>query len=312
MIINKRIDYNTAPVFLCLDEYINSLTINLKIESFNLANSIKLYPAKYMIEGAEAQGKLNKGMTIIESTSGNMGVALAHICAVKGYRFIAVTDINANKQYIKTMEAFGAEVVVISEPDKNLGYLENRLNYISNTISKNKDIIWLNQYNNDQCIKAHYDITAKQIHTEFPYIDYLFVGAGTCGTLIGCIKYFKEFSPNTKIIAVDSIGSITFSNKCGKRHFPGIGASKKPQFINKYEVKHHVMVNEKEAAQQCKRLALEYGYLSGASTGSVLAGISKFKKNIQENSSIVAISPDSGSGYIDTIYDDEWLRKNLL
>ncbi len=182
-----------------------SARIQLKIEGLNPAGSIKLKTAHAIITDLEGRGLINRNTRLIESSSGNLGVALAMVCAAKGYKFVCVIDPNISAPNRKLMHALGAEMLMVDQRDENGGYLNSRIRLIEQLVADNADYIWLNQYKNPINPLAHYQATAKSIAHKFPHVDYLFVGAGTTGTLMGCKNYFAEHRPHTKVIAVDTV-----------------------------------------------------------------------------------------------------------
>jgi N-(2-amino-2-carboxyethyl)-L-glutamate synthase len=155
----------------------------LKCEGFNFAGSIKLKAANEMVETAERDGVLTPRSVLVESSSGNLGVALSIIAASKGYRFICVTDSRCNLPTRLLMEALGSQVHVIAEPDAVGGFLGARIEYVRRLCASDDRYVWLNQYTNPGNWQAHYRTTAPAIAREFPHLDVLFVGAGTTGTL---------------------------------------------------------------------------------------------------------------------------------
>ena len=287
--------------------YCNNINVYIKLEGLNIPGSIKLKPAKFMIDEAEKSGTLTKDSKIIESSSGNLGVALSHICASRNYPFICVTDVKASEQNIQVMKALGTEVVVIDKLDANCGYVEHRLIYINERLRADPHMVWLNQYANPQNTKSHFETTARSMLTEFEKIDYLFIGAGTTGTLMGCLKRFKIDSPNTTIVAVDSTGSINFSDQAGKRYLAGIGSSRRPEILELDLLKETILIDEKDSIRHCRRLAKQYGILAGASTGTVLAAVEKWSSKFTPQDTVVTISPDWGRSYLDTVYDEAWV-----
>lgn len=280
----------------------------VKAEGLNAAGSIKLRTAARIIADMETSGTLRPNGTIIESSSGNLGVALAMIAARKGYRFICVTDANAAPASIQIMRAVGATVVVVAERDKNGGYLASRIRLIKEMCAKDTSIVWTNQYANESNWKAHYASTAADIYHGFGEIDWLVIGAGTTGTLMGCARYFREHSPRTKLVAVDTEGSITFGGLPGRRYIPGLGTSLPPAIAEPDLVDEIIYISEVETVKMCRQLA-GGGVLVGGSTGTVLAGIASLRGRIDATHTVVTISPDLGSKYLDTIYNDEWVRK---
>ena len=160
----------------------------LKIEGFNFAGSIKLKSANEMVEAAEREGLLRPGSTIVESSSGNLGVALSMIAASKGYDFLCVTDSRCNLTTRRLMEALGSRVHVVVEPSPTGGLLGARLDHVRMLCASDPRYVWLNQYTNANAWRAHYRTTAPAIARQFPRLDVLFVGAGTTGTLMGCAR----------------------------------------------------------------------------------------------------------------------------
>lgn len=282
----------------------------LKLEGFNLAGSIKMKTALAIMDDLEIKGALTETLRphIIESSSGNLGVALSIVCSTRGIPFTCVTDINTSMTNIRLMQIYGADVVIIKERDENGGFLHSRIRYIQKQLKENPGMIWANQYVNPACKEAHIRWTCPAILNNYSTVDYLFVGAGTTGTLMGCCEYFKKHSPGTKVIGVDSIGSVTFTGKSGVRFIPGIGASRRPELFDPELPYELIQMPETETIKMCMYLKKKYGLLVGGSTGTVLAAIPAMAGKIPPNSTIVAISPDLGERYLDTIYDEDWVK----
>lgn len=284
-----------------------SAKIQLKIEGLNPAGSIKLKTAYAIITDLEGRGLITPKARLIESSSGNLGVALAMVCAAKGYKFVCVIDPNISAPNKKLIRALGAELIMVDQRDENGGYLNSRIRLIEQLVAENADYIWLNQYQNPNNPLAHYQATAKSIAHKFPRVDYLFVGAGTTGTLMGCKNYFAEHHPHTKVIAVDTVGSVTFGLPGGPRHIPGLGTSRRPEIFESSGIHDFLSIPEKQTIKVCRWLAQRYGLLFGGSTGTVLAGIQKWAQHIRPDDVVVAISPDMGERYLETIYSDDWV-----
>src|SRR6218665_479155 len=292
-------------------EYLCAARIQLKIEGLNPAGSIKLKTAHSIITDLEFQGLITKRTRLIESSSGNLGVALAMVCAAKGYKFICVIDPNISATNKKLIEALGAEVLMVNQRDENGGFLHSRIRFIKQLVAQDTDCIWLNQYQNPANPLAHYQTTAKSIAHRFSRVDYLFVGAGTTGTLMGCKNYFAEHHPETKIIAVDSVGSVTFDLPGGPRHIPGLGTSRKPEIFDPSGIYAFLSVPEECTIRACRWLVQRYGLLFGGSTGTVLAGVQEWAAHIRPDDVVVAISPDMGERYLETIYSDDWVLQRF-
>ena len=307
MIFDDAFRIVNDEVFLELPEFVGQSRVFLKIEGLNAAGSIKLKPAVAMIEIAERRGLIQPGSSVIESTSGSLGIVIAMVAARKGFRFTCVVDPNISPQSLCIIKALGAEVVQVQERDANGGYLGTRIAAIHDRLAADPDLVWLNQYANRANPAAHAESTATSILCEVGHVDQLFVGAGTTGTLMGCVEHFRRFSPWTSIVAVDSAGSVTFGGEAGPRHIPGIGSSRRPEIYRPGSADSEVLIDEVETVRMCRHVARRYGILVGGSTGTVLAAVAASASAIPAGSRVVAISPDLGDRYVRTVYNDEWV-----
>jgi cysteine synthase A len=280
----------------------------LKCEGFNFAGSIKLKPAIEMVEAAEQQGALNPGSVLVESSSGNMGVALSMIAASKGYPFLCVTDSRCNLSTRLLMEALGAHVHVVTEPSAHGGFLRARIDYVQTLCALDDRYVWLSQYTNPGNWKAHYLRTAPAIARSFPGLDVLFIGAGTTGTLMGCARYFRQWHRPVRIVAVDSLGSVSFGGAPGRRMIPGLGMSVRPPLLDDTFVDEAVHVEEADTIRACRRLARR-GFLFGGSTGTVVSGaMAWLARHDTPGLTAVAIAPDLGERYLETVYQANWVQ----
>ena len=273
MLARSVSELNSNPVFYLLDDFVN-VPIFLKIECLNVSRSIKHKTAQYLLKYHEKINNISKTKNkLICSTSGNLGIALSIMCKEKGYNLFCVVDVNTNPQAIEIMELYGAKIKIIRQLDEHGGYLGSRLRFISEMLKQDKTLFWINQYDGIENIEAHYTTTAPEIFKEIPDLNYLFIGASTTGTLMGCAKYFKKYSSKTKIIAVDAVGSIIFSNTPGKRRVPGLGASHKSSIVDMRYIDDVVLVEELDTIRMCHHLLEKYGLCVGGSTGTVLSAI---------------------------------------
>ncbi|MFJ9814987.1 2,3-diaminopropionate biosynthesis protein SbnA [Streptomyces sp. NPDC101151] len=280
----------------------------LKCEGFNFAGSIKIKAAAEMIEAAERDGLLTPGSVLVESSSGNLGVALSIIAASKGYRFLCVTDSRCNLATRLMMEALGSQIHVITEPDPVGGFLGARIDHVRALCASDDRYVWLNQYDNPCNGMAHYRSTAPAIARQFPDLDVLFVGAGTTGTLMGCARYFREWHRPVRVVAVDSVGSVTFGGAPGRRMIPGLGTSKRPPLLDESYVDDVVHVAEADTVRACRRLAGR-GFLFGGSTGTVVSGAMDWlARQDGRKLTAVAIAPDLGERYLETVYQNNWVQ----
>ncbi len=312
-ILNSPLDLLFKEQFLFLKGFVPKCDVYMKLEGLHATGSIKVKPAIFILDDLERRGLAVPGKTtIIESTSGNMGVALSFLCRLRNYRFICVTDPKVTRANRLAIEAYGGELIIVDKRDKNGDYVGTRVDLIKDMIAKNPDYVWPDQYANPANKKAHATWTGEEILRNFKKIDYLFIGAGTTGTLMGVAEVFAKKSPETKIIAVEPEGSVTFDPaRKGKRLIPGIGASRKPPLTDPSVVDQVVYVEEPDAIRACYRIAAQYGILLGGSTGSVAAAILARAPALKEGATVVAISPDMGEKYLETIYAPEWVIENF-
>lgn len=299
--------FNEEDLFVDLRDTVGQ-PLFLKCEGFNFAGSVKLKAAVEMVEAAEREGRLGPGRIIVESSSGNLGVALSMVAANKGYPFLCVTDTRSNLATRKIIEAYGGHLHVVTDPHPLTGFLGARLDFVRQQCLEDDRYAWLNQYANAANWGAHFRRTAPAIARHFPELDVLFVGAGTCGTLMGCARFFKDWHRPVRIVAVDAVGSVTFGGAPAPRHVPGLGMSVPPQLLDTSFIDEVVMVAEEDTVRTCRQLARR-GFLFGGSTGTVVSGASGWlATHGREGMTSVAISPDLGERYVDTVYEPSWLR----
>ncbi|GAB3538885.1 hypothetical protein GCM10027343_05380 [Noviherbaspirillum agri] len=310
MIYKTPLELTFGDIFLEVADLLPKNKVFVKLEGLSITGSIKIKPALRMLRRMELEGTLKRGMTVIESSSGNLGLALSMACAVKGYPFICITDPNISPQTARLIEAYGTRLITVRERDANGGFLGTRIGLIKSMLEADCRLVWTNQYENINNVEAHYITTGAEILRQFAQPDYVFVGAGTTGTLGGISRYLREHSPATRIIAVDSVGSVTFGFPSGKRHIPGLGTSQAPVIRKHSDFDDIIMVEENKAVAMCRSLARR-GILLGGSSGTVLAGVAHMANIIPEGACVVAVSPDMGDRYIDTVYDDTWVEQRF-
>ncbi|MEU4743027.1 2,3-diaminopropionate biosynthesis protein SbnA [Actinosynnema sp. NPDC023658] len=305
-VISTPQEFNVDDLYVDLRR-LSGHPLYLKCEGFNFAGSIKLKAANEMVSAAVRAGTLREGATLVESSSGNLGVALALVAASRGYRFLCVTDARCNLATRQLMEALGARVHIITEPDPQTGYLGARIRYVEQ-VCRNDNHVWLNQYANPANWMAHYQSTGPEILKSFPEVDVVFIGAGSTGTLMGCARYFKENKPSVRIVAVDAIGSVTFGTPAQPRMLPGLGTSVRPPLLDESFVDEVLHVAERDTVRACRTL-LRHGFLFGGSTGTVLSGATDWLARNRPDGDVtaVAIAPDLGDRYLDTVYHDQWI-----
>jgi N-(2-amino-2-carboxyethyl)-L-glutamate synthase len=310
MLAKSPVDLRYSDAFIEVSDLLPEGVVNLKVEGFNLGGSIKMKAALHMIEWLERDNVLRPGMCVIESSSGNLGLALSVVCASKGYKFICVSDPNLSPQSAQLMNAYGTQVIIVDKRDANGGFLGTRIALIQSMLAQDSNLIWINQYANPENVGAHMRFTGPEILRQFPRPDYVFVGAGTTGTLGGVSRVLRERAPGVRIIAVDSVGSVTFGFPSGKRYIPGLGTSRTPEIADPSSFDEIVMIPERDTILMCRHLARR-GLLLGGSTGTVLCGVATFAQRIAKDACVVALSPDFGDRYIDTIYNDRWVSERF-
>ena len=270
-----------------------------KLEFMNPAGSIKDRAALYMIEDAEKKGLIKKGSVIIEPTSGNTGIGIAAVAALRGYKAVIVMPSNMSRERIKLMEAYGAEVLLT---DSSLG-MSGAIAEAEKLKEKYPDSIIAGQFYNPANPMAHYETTGPEIYKDTDgKVDFLVAGVGTGGTLSGAGKFLKEKLPEIKVIAVEPKGSpILSEGRSGSHGLQGIGAGFIPENLDVNIYDEVISVTESEAYEMARLLAREEGILVGISSGAALSAAVKIaKKEENAEKSIAVILPDTGMRYLST------------
>ncbi len=284
-----------------------------KLEGLNPAGSTKDRSSKAIIEHALQSGQIGRGSIVVESSSGNMGIGLAQVCAYYKIKFICVVDRRASKLNCKIMQAYGAEVRMVEDPDPETGdYLTARLKLVNNLVNNLDQAFWPNQYANEQSYQAHLSYTMPEIHQNLGRLpDYLFCATSTCSTIRGCVEYVKQQQANTKIIAVDALGSKIFGDSEGRRLIPGMGADRQPPLCPYPDIATSVLVSDLDCILGCRQLVKYEAIFAGASSGGVISAAKSYLATIKKNADCVLILADRGERYIDTIYSDTWVKQQL-
>lgn len=283
-----------------------------KLEGLNPGGSTKDRSAISIIKHAMASGAIRRGTVVIESSSGNMGIGLAMACSYYDLSLICVVDPKTTQQNLNLLKAYGAKVDMVTEPDPRTGeYLQARINRVQELLRTTKNSFWSNQYANLDNPLAHQQ-TMREIATVLDdKVDYLFCATSTCGTMRGCGDYVREHGLNTKLVAVDAVGSIIFGGKKAKRLIPGHGAAVRPQLYRDDLADEVVLVSDVSCVAGCRRLVRTESLLVGGSSGAVLAAVDQRKDRIRRGSTVVAIFADRGERYLDTIYSDSWVEEHF-
>jgi cysteine synthase A len=276
--------------------YPSKHSVWMKLERANPGGSIKDRIALSMVEDAEARGVLKSGGTIIEPTSGNTGVGLAMVAAVKGYRLVLVMPESMSIERRRIMLAYGAEFLLTPREKGMRGAIEKAKEILESTPNS-----WMpQQFENPANIEVHRRTTAAEILADFPEgIDYLITGVGTGGHITGCAEILKESFPKLKVFAVEPAASPVISGGAPSPHpIQGIGAGFIPTNLKTPLLDGVIQVTNDEAFEFARRAAREEGLFIGASSGASLAAVYKKLPEIPEGATILTFCYDTGERYL--------------
>ena len=316
MIINNTIDLiGNTPLFQ-LKSKSNEWDIYLKMEKYNPGGSMKDRMALNMIESAERKGKIHPGGTIIESSSGNTAIGLMLAAIAKGYKFIAVVDHHASKDKLKLIKAYGGELVFVGD-----GYKANEVAVVEREkkafmlAQSIENAFYPNQADNFDNRSAYINTLAVELIDDINNIDRLYGAIGTGGSLCGTAMGLKQRGQHTKIIAIEPDGSIIFGGT-GKPYFQsGTGNPVNapiPQIIDYTLIDLNLYATDTEAFNTCRFFAQKYGILVGGSAGGVIyKALEDIQKEHGKGTAVILLC-DGGERYLDTIYNNEWMKKNDL
>lgn len=272
-------------------------TILAKVESFNPGGSIKDRPALSMIEQAEKDGIIHKGATIIEPTSGNTGIGLAMVCAIKGYKAIFTMPETMSLERRMLLKAYGAELVLTEASKGMQGAVDKAMELRENIVNSFIPM----QFNNPANPQSHIDTTAEEIwQSTDGQVDIVVAGVGTGGTITGLAKGLKNKNVLIETVAVEPMSSqVLAGEKAGPHKIQGIGANFVPQNFDKNAVDKIFPVSDENAIETARSLATEEGILCGISSGAAMyAALQIAKHPHNEGKLIVVILPDSGERYL--------------
>lgn len=277
--------------------------LGLKLEAYNPCGSLKDRVAAALIDNVVDRVDHEAG--IIESTSGNLGVAMAAICNQRGLYFNAVVDPHASPLLIERMRRLGAMVTVIDEPDSTGGYLMNRIRHVRDQLAVRPGLVWTNQYENDENPRAHSRSTAPELFRQVSGSATIFVPVSTGGTLAGFTWFAEAQNLAWRLIGVDVAGSAALGQTAGPRILSGIGSSRNSYFLNLDKVE-SVYVHSAEAISACMWLA-DYARVDvGGSSGATVAAALRMLRHDPGLQDLVCICPDGADRYLSTIYQSNW------
>lgn len=293
-----------------LKEKVNGVQIYAKLELLNPTGSVKDRAANYIITEGMRRGIITEDTVIIESSSGNFGIALAACAKRYGLRFWCVIDKKINKANEIVIRELSENVIKIDDKDIT-DLLGERIRTVKELQKQNPNMYWVNQYENPLNMEAYYQL-GDEICNDLPDVNYVFIGVSSCGTIAGVSTAIKKRRPDCKIIAVDSLGSQIFGYMPKARFIPGIGSTITPAILKYAQIDDLVIVDERDGVKSCKKILQEEQLLVGGSSGMVFHAICEyFKDNKCKNLKAAAIFPDRGERYIDTIFNKEWCEKTF-
>jgi cysteine synthase A len=275
----------------------SSAQVYCKLESFNPMSSVKDRIALAMVEEAEKDGRLKKGMCVIEPTSGNTGIGLAMVCAAKGYRLILTMPESMSMERRKLLRALGAELVLTPAASGMKGAID----CASDMCHGRENTFMPQQFENMANPRIHMRTTAREILSDIPDLDAFVAGVGTGGTVTGVGKVLKSEVPNVMIVAVEPAASPVLSGgKAGSHGIQGIGAGFVPKVMDMSVVDRVVKVTDNDAKQTSRGLAREEGILAGISSGAALHVGLAIGRELGRGKKVVVLLPDSGERYLST------------
>ena len=285
----------------------------VKIEAFNPGGSVKDRLAIAIILDAERNGLLKPGDTVIEATSGNTGIALAMVCAARGYKFVAIMTETFSIERRKLMRAYGAKVILTAAAERGTGMVR-----IAEELAKKHGWFLARQFRNPANPAYHRNTTAAEILQDFAgrRLDYFVSGWGTGGTLTGVGEMLRVARPEVKIIATEPAGAALLSGQEWKPHkIQGWTPDFLPEVLSRTVAQQIELVDDVLARDTARRLAIEEGIFAGISSGATLAAALKVAETAEKGSVLLAMLPDTGERYLSTFLmegvnegsDDEWL-----
>ncbi len=287
--------------------------VYIKLEGNNLYGSAKDRCAMYVLSQLLEKKIIDQNTKIIESSSGNMGVALAAIGARLHLDVTIVIDPSISHLNEFLIKGYGANTIKVSEADENGSYLKKRLEVVKEYIQSHENAYWINQYENPLVAEAYKETVGKEILSQRPDIDYLFIAVSSGGTVAGISAAMHEYNKDIKVVAVDVEGSKIFNPETKKvKHFTGIGSSIRTDNFLRASIDDKIIVSESDSTKALFKMMRKEQLFLGGSSGCVMTGVEQYiKKHDLKNKKIVLVSHDRGDRYFGNLYSKHLEYMNL-
>jgi len=286
----------------------------LKLEQFNPMGTAKIRMARQMLDEAEAQGHLKPGGWVIESTSGNTGMGLALLAAERGYRFTAVVDHHASPDKLRAMQAFGAELLYVTDqPGAGLHTADRET--LAERIAAEQGAYWTEQHNNPANANGYWAVAEELLQQLDGELTHLIGAVGTGGSLFGTARALKAQLPRLRVIGVEPVGSIAFGGPGGAYHQSGTGTppgAEIGELVDYGLLDEGLKVTDAQAFNTARYFARRRAVLLGGSAGGVLYQALKRAEAAPPGSTLVVLVCDGGEKYLDTVFNDAWMREHDL
>jgi cystathionine beta-synthase len=282
-----------------------------KVEFVNPGGSVKDRPAVTMIDAAERSGALKPGGTLVEPTSGNTGLGLAMVAALRGYRVIAVMPDKMSREKIDTLRAYGAEVVVCPTdvpPESPQSYYR-----VADRLTEEiEGAFQPNQYFNPANPEAHYRSTGPEVWRQTAgLITHFVIGVGTGGTISGAGRYLKEQNPQIEVVGADPEGSLYSGGPVRPYRVEGIGEDFWPDTLHKDVIDRYIRVSDRDSFIAARRLVAREGLFAGGSSGTAICAALQVARELDDPEAlVVTLLPDGGRPYLSKVFNDHWMREH--
>lgn len=302
---------NTPLVKLSLNKYSNISNVYLKLEKYNPGGSAKDRAAMNMINEAEYRSELVPNMRIVESSSGNTGIALSMFGSAKDYKVSCIVESETSKSKTRRITVFGGELISVPANPYSISAVNDRISLAMKLKKENKNIFVPFQYGNQDNPKSHYLGTGKEISDDLGNVDCFISNISTGGTITGCAKKLKKTNQNTIIVGVEPEGSIIFGGDLKNSYIEGAGLPFVPGNLDESVIDVGEKVNDIDAFYWTRYIAKTEGISIGISTGALIKIAIQYAKELGPGKNIVVLAHDGGERYLDTVFDNNWIQEHL-